>query len=174
MTSFTRENGSHRQAKQVCLLSSSLSASSRITRLSVEEYKEGVVPACLYSSHLSYFNHVQQQQRYQRSAFVRGTLAVDDFVLMFPPLYYSKATGQYHSLKGTVVETVGDMTGAKSWSDSGKQEHAAGETEYKAAQAKGYAEGLKDNITGKKDTVVGALTGDRQQETAGALSSSHM
>lgn len=91
----------------------------------------------------------------------------------FPPLYHSKATGQYHSLKGTVVETVGDMTGAKSWSDSGKQEHASGEAESKAAQAKGYAEGMKDNIVGKKDTVVGAFTGDRQQEAAGAFSSTH-
>jgi uncharacterized protein YjbJ (UPF0337 family) len=91
-------------------------------------------------------------------------------VLIFPPLYHSKGSGQYHSLKGTVVETVGDMTGAKSWTDSGKQEHASGEAEYKAAQAKGYAEGLKDNISGKKDTVVGALTGDRQQEATGAFS----
>jgi uncharacterized protein YjbJ (UPF0337 family) len=88
----------------------------------------------------------------------------------FLTLYYSKAAGQYHSLKGTVVENIGDVTGAKSWTESGSQEHASGETEYKAAQAKGYAEGLKDNISGKKDTVVGAITGDRQQETAGMCS----
>jgi uncharacterized protein YjbJ (UPF0337 family) len=83
------------------------------------------------------------------------------------PLYYSKASGQYHSLKGTVAETVGDMTGAKSWSESGKQEHASGEAEYKAAQAKGYAEGVVDSIGGKKDAIVGSVIGDRQQEASG-------
>ena len=80
---------------------------------------------------------------------------------------YSKASGQYHSLKGTVVETVGDVTGEKSWSESGKQEHATGESEYKAAQAKGYAEGTLDRLGGKKDAVVGAVSGDREQEVSG-------
>jgi uncharacterized protein YjbJ (UPF0337 family) len=66
------------------------------------------------------------------------------------------------------------VTDSKSWTDSGKQEHASGEAEYKAAQAKGYAEGMKDTIGGKKDTIVGALTGDRQQEAAGTCSSTHL
>jgi len=81
----------------------------------------------------------------------------------------SKASGQYHSVKGTAVETVGDVTGAKSWTESGGQEHASGEAEYKAAQAKGYAEGLSDNVLGKKDTIVGAVTGDREQEASGNI-----
>jgi uncharacterized protein YjbJ (UPF0337 family) len=99
----------------------------------------------------------------------------------------SKTSGQLHSVKGTLVESVsspyrcwpsrvahaplvcfqiGNMTGAQSWQQSGAQEHASGEAEYDAARAKGYAEGTMDRAVGKKDSIVGAITGDRSQEVA--------
>ncbi|KAG6830468.1 hypothetical protein H0H87_008041 [Tephrocybe sp. NHM501043] len=68
-----------------------------------------------------------------------------------------------------MVEGVGNLTGATSWQQSGKQEHAEGETEYKSAQAKGYAEGTAERIGGKKDSIVGAVIGDRSQETQATI-----
>ncbi|GJJ15304.1 hypothetical protein Clacol_009580 [Clathrus columnatus] len=79
----------------------------------------------------------------------------------------NQTTGQYHSLKGTVVETVGNLIGSEEWQRSGKEEHAAGETEMKAAQAKDYAEGAADRVSGKIDSVTGAIKGDNTQQLSG-------
>ena len=70
-------------------------------------------------------------------------------------------------MKGTAVESLGTATGWQDWVQSGKEEHARGEGEYRAAQAQGYAEGTRDRVGGRKDAVVGAVSGDREQEAAG-------
>ncbi|KAF8133303.1 hypothetical protein EV363DRAFT_1162579 [Boletus edulis] len=79
----------------------------------------------------------------------------------------SKVSGRAQSMKGSVVETVGDMTGSQEWSQAGKEEHARGEAEYKAAQGKGYAEGVTDRVGGYKDSVVGSVSGDKTQQASG-------
>lgn len=72
-------------------------------------------------------------------------------------------------MKGNVVEAIGNATGATSWTQSGKEEHAAGEAEQKAAQAKDYADGVADRVSGKYDAVAGAVTGDKSQQISGSF-----
>ncbi|KAF8553668.1 hypothetical protein OG21DRAFT_1509907 [Imleria badia] len=79
----------------------------------------------------------------------------------------SKVSGRLHSVKGSAVEAVGDLTGSQAWSQAGKEEHVRGEGESKAAQAKGFTEGVTDKVGGYKDTVVGAVSGDEPQQVAG-------
>ncbi|KAJ7660435.1 hypothetical protein B0H17DRAFT_1145051 [Mycena rosella] len=79
----------------------------------------------------------------------------------------SKITGQYNSVKGTLVEMIGHMTGATSWQTSGRDEHMAGEAEIQAAEAEAYVQGTLDRVQGKIDAVVGAVTSDRTQQMEG-------
>ncbi|KAF8623365.1 hypothetical protein AX17_007443 [Amanita inopinata Kibby_2008] len=79
----------------------------------------------------------------------------------------SKTSGKLHSMKGSVVETLGNATGSRSMQQSGRNEHAQGEAEYKASQMKGQAEGTSHRMKGKKDSIVGAMTGDKSQQAAG-------
>jgi uncharacterized protein YjbJ (UPF0337 family) len=65
---------------------------------------------------------------------------------------------------------IGNVTGATSWQQSGKQEHAEGEAEYNLATAQGYVEGAADRVVGAKDAVVGAVVGDKSQQTLGTFS----
>ncbi|KAF7292701.1 hypothetical protein MIND_01168300 [Mycena indigotica] len=79
----------------------------------------------------------------------------------------SQANGNMHSVKGTVVENIGNLTGSDSLKKDGKQEHAQGEAEVKAAQTKGYVEGMMERVQGTVDSVLGAVKGDKTQQASG-------
>jgi len=79
----------------------------------------------------------------------------------------SKTSGQIHSAKGSMKESVGRTIGAVGLQRSGAQEHAAGQAEIHGGKASGYAQGTAERAQGKKDQVVGALTGDQSQRAAG-------
>ncbi|KAJ4490440.1 hypothetical protein J3R30DRAFT_80851 [Lentinula aciculospora] len=81
----------------------------------------------------------------------------------------SKVNGQYNSMMGTAKEVFGNATGADSWTQAGKDQHAKGEAEYDAAQAKEYATGTIDRAGGKLESVMGAVTGDKQQQMSGNM-----
>jgi uncharacterized protein YjbJ (UPF0337 family) len=110
-----------------------------------------------------------QSTSFIRNVFCRAQVRVVYFstCLSSPFRVSSKSTAQYHSIKGTVTETIGDLTGATSWQQSGREEHAQGEAEYNAARAKGYVDGTTDRLTGKMDSVVGAVTGDESRQVQG-------
>ncbi|CAD6584727.1 MAG: hypothetical protein TREMPRED_003945 [Tremellales sp. Tagirdzhanova-0007] len=81
--------------------------------------------------------------------------------------------GSAKELVGSAIETayqaVGGSTEASSWTTAGQKQHAQGEAEITAAKAQGYVEGVGDRIEGKKDSVVGAVLGDKAQQTSGNL-----
>ncbi|KIY64016.1 hypothetical protein CYLTODRAFT_425589 [Cylindrobasidium torrendii FP15055 ss-10] len=79
----------------------------------------------------------------------------------------SKTSGQFHSVKGDLKQSLGGAFHDHSMQAEGKQEHVAGKVEYDAARAEGYAEGTKDRVVGTKDSVLGALTGNASKQSSG-------
>lgn len=67
----------------------------------------------------------------------------------------------------TIPTQIGNATGSDAWKTSGKEERAAGDKEYEDARASGWTEGLVDSVQGKMNSVMGALTGNTQQQRAG-------
>ncbi|KAG2352930.1 hypothetical protein BDR07DRAFT_1435521 [Suillus spraguei] len=78
----------------------------------------------------------------------------------------SKLSGQFHSVKGTAVETIGDMTGSQSWSQSGKEEHVMGEGEYKAPKPRDMRRAFLTGLP-LQGFSFGAVTGDKTQQATG-------
>ncbi|KIY69565.1 hypothetical protein CYLTODRAFT_420632 [Cylindrobasidium torrendii FP15055 ss-10] len=79
----------------------------------------------------------------------------------------SKLRGQYHSVRGTLFEAIGDALGWSSWSNSGRDEHRSGEAEIQAAEAKEFVQGAVDRFEGRKESVLGSILGDKARQTQG-------
>jgi uncharacterized protein YjbJ (UPF0337 family) len=79
----------------------------------------------------------------------------------------SQTTGKLHSVKGTAVETLGDLTGSTYLKEAGRDEHAAGEEEVNISKVKAQGEATMDKVVGTKDSVLGAVTGDKEQQVSG-------
>lgn len=81
----------------------------------------------------------------------------------------------YKYAKGYASETIGNVSGASSWSQSGQKDQAEGAAEYKAAEKSGQVQGMTDKasqgdvkgttegageaVKGAKDDVVGSVSG---------------
>lgn len=46
----------------------------------------------------------------------------------------SKVTGQYHSMKGSLVEAIGNTTGSEAWKEAGRREYEQGQRELEDAE----------------------------------------
>ncbi|ORY83584.1 hypothetical protein BCR35DRAFT_303465 [Leucosporidium creatinivorum] len=79
----------------------------------------------------------------------------------------SKINAAWNSTVGSIKETYGAAVGASGLEAAGRDQAAQGEVESNAAQAQAYAEGTADRLGGKLDRVVGAVTGDIEQQQAG-------
>ncbi|KAI5481115.1 hypothetical protein MNV49_005550 [Pseudohyphozyma bogoriensis] len=94
---------------------------------------------------------------------------VDEFRLGRNPDYDnpSKLNAQVNTTVGGVRETVGEQMGWQDTQKAGMEQKAMGDAEYKDAQARGYVQGTKDRVEGKIDNVIGAVTGDSEQQLSG-------
>jgi len=91
----------------------------------------------------------------------------------------SRVSGALKETKGNVVETIGNMTGSESWTQSGREQQQLGAAEKDAARAQQHAEGWKDESVGKlkQDTAMSEsqrkegktqqLAGEAAQKTSG-------
>lgn len=109
--------------------------------------------------------HIDLHLSTQQSCRSRGTPPHTPAPTRSPPP--SKSSGQYNSTVGTLKEAAGNATGAQGLQQSGQQQHTEGEGEVGAAKAQGYVQGAMDRVGGYVDSVVGAVTGDKTQQTSG-------
>ncbi|KAL7007262.1 hypothetical protein EMMF5_003101 [Cystobasidiomycetes sp. EMM_F5] len=82
----------------------------------------------------------------------------------------SKANASYNQTVGSAKQTVGSLVDTTLGTDlqqQGQTQYNEGVAEQKAAEAEGYIKGTADRVEGKINNVVGAVTGDRQQQAEG-------